>query len=101
MRAFCASALRAARFASAWRTAASNGRGSMVNSRSPLFTSCPSRKRTSATCPSTRDLTSTLAKASTVPMARNWTGTSFSTAVAACTGDDTLVSLLGQRHRPP
>ncbi len=63
--------------ASAWRTAASNGNGSIVKSTSPRRTSSPSLKWTFTTWPATRDLMLTDVYACTFPTAMTWTGTIF------------------------
>ena len=65
---------------------ASIGRPSSVNSRSPCFTSAPSRKWTAVIAVSTRALMATLAIGVTVPSASMRTGTVLRTAVATSTG---------------
>ena len=77
---------RASALASAWRSAASYGRGSMRNSTSPFFTAAPSRMFTSVIWPSTRALTCTVENASTLPMALMRTGTVSCSTRATVTG---------------
>src|SRR3990172_2822764 len=84
--AFSLSATSFASVASATCSATWNGTGSISNRRSPLFTSWPSRKATLLICPATRVLIVTVENASTVPMARTWTGKSFLAAVPTVTG---------------
>jgi len=72
--------------ASAWRSASSYGRGSMVNSRSPWATFCPSVKAVRTSSPAICDFTCTMADASTVPTTRSWVGTDSSLALATETG---------------
>src|SRR2546422_3515843 len=72
--------------ASAWRTAASNGNGSIVKSTSPRRTSSPSLKWTFTTWPATRDLMLTDVYACTFPTAMTWTGTIFWTTGPAAIG---------------
>ncbi len=73
-------------FASACFTAASYGRGSILNSFWFSSTKSPSWKYTSVNCPLTRGRTATLATALTEPMVRTRTGTVFFEATAIVTG---------------
>src|SRR6185503_18666841 len=73
-------------FASAWRSAASNGRGSIRKRISPFFTGWPSRKFTSRICPPTRAFTATVEKGSTLPIACSRTGTVCCWTAATVTG---------------
>src|SRR5262245_32286351 len=74
------------RLASAWRTAASDGRGSMVKRRWSFLTKSPSLKWTPVRVPPTRDRTATVAMVLTDPIARAWTGTVLVVALATSTG---------------
>src|SRR4030065_333084 len=80
------SATSLASVASAACSATWKGTGSISKRRSPRFTSWPSRKATLVICPATRVLIVTVENASTVPMARTWTGKSFLAAVPTVTG---------------
>ncbi len=60
-------AVSRATLASAWRRAASKGRGSMTKSRSPALTSAPSGATCRSMKPSTRARTSTVFTASVWP----------------------------------
>jgi hypothetical protein len=73
-------------FALACASAASNGAGSITTSTSPVLTSFPSEKLILTIWPSTRDFTSTLLKAWTVPKPSSLTGTSPRLTVLARTG---------------
>src|SRR2546423_737288 len=58
----------------------------MRKSTSPFLTGSPSRKFTATICPSTRALSATVRKASTLPMACSRIGTVSCTAIATVTG---------------
>ena len=72
--------------ASAWRSAASNGRASRVNSVSPCRMSWPSRKLTLLSWPVTCALTCTVTSGSAVPTAGMVTGIALTTVCAVTTG---------------
>src|SRR6266498_3582959 len=79
-------ALDRARSACAAWSCASYGRGSMVKSRSPFFTSAPSLKWSCVMRPETWGWMETTSRATHLPTSSRYTGTSFATAWATVTG---------------
>ncbi len=74
-----------ARSACAAWSCASYGRGSMVKSRSPFFTSAPSVKWSSVMRPETWGWIETTSRATHLPTSSRYTGTSCATAAATVT----------------
>ncbi len=89
-----------ARLAFACSSAASKGRGSIVKSGSPTFTSWPSTKWTFAIAPSIRGFTTTSATGVTMPMASSSIGTLRRSATAMRTGTGGGVGGPSEREQP-